>query len=353
MSGTGGTGRGTGTGTGTGSGTGPARRRVLRTAGGVVLGGTLDALVAADSARPESGLGGRLRIAAGEPAGLYYEFGQLLATQLRAVSPRLECRTLATDASVANLRLVHHGGAEVAITLADTAWAALTGAAPFGRPLPLRALGRVYENYIQLVVRADSPVRTLAGLAGHTLSLGAPGSGAAVTGGRLLRAAGLTPGAGIRVRHLSMSDAQRALVAGTIDAMLVAGGVPLTILARLDAGFGIRLLPLGSFLPALRSPAPRRPAPNAAVYHRVTVPHGTYRAVDAVSTIGVPNLLMCRPDLPDAVAAGIVRVLVGRAGRLVPAQAAGAQFLDIRSLIDTAGTPLHRGAAAAYRELHG
>jgi hypothetical protein len=46
-------------------------------------------------------------------------------------------------------------------------------------------------------------------------------------------------------------------------------------------------------------------------------------------------------------------VLVTRAARLVPAQAIGTQFLDPRSLIVTSKIPLHPGAVATYRALHG
>lgn len=48
-----------------------------------------------------------------------------------------------------------------------------------------------------------------------------------------------------------------------------------------------------------------------------------------------------------------MRLLVGRAAELVPEQALGTQYLDVRSLIDTGKVPLHPGAAAEYRRLHG
>jgi TRAP-type uncharacterized transport system substrate-binding protein len=83
------------------------------------------------------------------------------------------------------------------------------------------------------------------------------------------------------------------------------------------------------------------------------VPSGAYSLVREVPTIGVANLILCGAELPDDVASAITRVLVRHADRLVPHQALGTQFLDIRTLIGTAGIPLHPGAAAAYRQLHG
>ncbi|MEV8545082.1 hypothetical protein [Streptomyces sp. NPDC051572] len=62
---------------------------------------------------------------------------------------------------------------------------------------------------------------------------------------------------------------------------------------------------------------------------------------------------MCRPELPRGVAETLTRLLVLRATALVPHDAVGTRFLDVRSLIGTGAAPLHPGAIAAYRALHG
>ena len=120
------------------------------------------------------------------------------------------------------------------------------------------------------------------------------------------------------------------------------------MLSRLDTP-GIRLLPLAGLLPRLRT----GPDGTGSGLEAVTVPAGAYRGTPEVATIGVANLLLCRPDLPVPVADALTRVLVRRATRLVPTTALGTQFLDVRSLISTGAVPLHSGAIAAYRELHG
>ncbi|AXX29547.1 TAXI family TRAP transporter solute-binding subunit [Actinosynnema pretiosum subsp. pretiosum] len=265
-------------------------------------------------------------IAAGEEGGFYLDFATLLAAQLPfPATPR------ATEGSRDNLHLLATDQAALALTLADAAQEARD----------LRALGRVYENYLQLVVPADSPARTASDLRGLRVSLGAPGSGAALAGARLFTALDLHRDT--RVDHLPFRTAARELAEGRIDALLWSGGVPTPVLADLG---GVRLLPLADALPALR-------ALGGDHYEQVTVPAGVYGAAAEVRTIGVANLLVCRPDLPDATADATARTLVGRAASLVPGQALGAQFLDVRSLITTTGVPLHPGAASAYRDLHG
>jgi uncharacterized protein len=286
---------------------------------------------------------------AGRGARVERAFGRLLADQVTASYPGLTCEVINSEGSVANVRLLQTRRTEVALALADIAWAARDGSAPFGRRVPLCAIGRVYENYVQLAVRADATVHSVADLAGRTVSLGAPASGGAVLGDRLLRAAGLAPGTDVQVRHLLMPQAAGAIRDGAIDALLVAGGVPLPVLSHLDTPHGIRLLPLADLLPRLRV----GPGRTGSGLEAVTVPAGAYRGSPEVATIGVANLLLCRPDLPAPVAAALTRVLVRRATRLVPTTALGTQFLDVRSLIGTAGLPLHPGATTTYRTLHG
>lgn len=120
---------------------------------------------------------GRLRVATGPLGGVYHAYGRGLAEAVKGELPRLDPEVSATAASVQNLRLVATGQAEVGFALADSAADAVLGRGSFDRPLPVVALARLYDNYMQLVVRADGPVRSIADLRGRRVDLGAAGSG--------------------------------------------------------------------------------------------------------------------------------------------------------------------------------
>jgi len=326
------------------------RRTVLHAALGTAAAAVLGGALTGDVSRQLPGPSGVLRFATGEPTAFYEAFGRLLAAELQAAYPRLDCRVRTTAGSVTNIELLRDHRADLALVLTDTARAAQdTGLFP--RPVPLRAIGRVYETYLQFAVRADSPVRTVSDLAGHTVSLGATGSGAAVLGERILHAAGLSPGTDVPVRHLPLADAADAMRAGTVDALLVAGGVPLPALSALDERPGLRFLPLAGLLPQLGGAGSEGRAGSGL--EEVSLPQGAYRRAGGVATIGVSNLLVCRPDLPLGIADALTRLLVLRASALVPDNAVGTQFLDVGSLIGTGAVALHPGAVAAYRSLHG
>ncbi len=301
------------------------RRTVLRASSAL-------ALLAAAGCR--TGAPPTLRLAAGEHGGLFFEFAGLLDDAASAGSD-LRVEVLETDGSVTNLETMAAGRAELALSLLDVA-------EDERHRLGLVAVGRVYENYFQIAVRADSPIVAVADLAGRTVSVGAPGSGAALLSSRVLAIAGLSET--VRPVQQTMQTAAASLAAGTIDAAMWAGGLPTPVFMQ-RAG-GIRLLDLGGVIGAMRRQ-------YGSVYEAVAIPEGTYGSHPAVTTVGVVNLLLARRDVPDARIAAVVDLLLDRSPDLVPTQAVGSQFLDAQSLIVTGSVPLHPGAADRYRRRHG
>lgn len=267
-----------------------------------------------------------LRLAAGEPVGMYYRFGQLLADASEGYRIRVEA--IQTDGSWQNVQLLLAGRAELALSHADVA-------PTDGSVL---AIGRVYENYVQVVVRDDDTgPSSVTGLRGRRVVLGAKGSGIAeVTGPRLLAAAGLDPGSDLDATHLRLLEALAQLRDHRVDAFVWGSGFPTPALSV----SGVRYLPLTPAIAPLQRAHP-------GLYDHVRLP-GT-----EIETVGVANLLLARPQLPGTDAAELVEVLVTRASELIPEHALGTQFLDLRSLIGTGPVPLHPGAVEAYTRLHG
>jgi TRAP transporter TAXI family solute receptor len=282
-----------------------------------------------------------ITIAGGQPGAIYLEFARVLAKELTAAAPRLRCRAVASGGSVANIDLLRSGHADLAMSQSDMAIAAVAGESPFAEKTPVRGIGRMYEDYLQLVVRDDSPVRAVSDLAGRTVSLGAVGSGTAIFGDRLFTAARVR----VTRRFQPLDEAAASLRRRQVDALLWSGGVPTPLLTRLDEDVRIRLVPIADVLPQLR-------AKYGPAYQQANIPAGGYGRA-GLPTIGVANLLLCSAHLPDDVADAVTTTLVDRAARLVPEQALGAQFLDRRTLIGLFGVPMHPGAASAYRRLHG
>ncbi|NRQ35630.1 TAXI family TRAP transporter solute-binding subunit [Nonomuraea sp. NN258] len=272
-----------------------------------------------------------LRLATGPDGGPYGQLGERLAAELRRDGQAV--RVLKTAASVENLVMLADGRADVAFTLADSADDAVRV-----RHQPVAALARMYMNYVHLVVRRDSAIAGPANLAGRRVSIGAEGSGTAVTAARVIAAAETTA----TFVRLGLDDSIKALRAGRIEAFFWSGGVPTPALASLT---DIRLVPLEPLVPVLR----RTFGP---VYEHATVPAGVYGGARAVPTVGTPSYLVCRAGLPGDLAFTVTETLFRARDRLQAPSAPGGR-LDERYAIGTGVVPLHAGAARYYRSVYG
>lgn len=296
------------------------------------------ALLAAGCAR--SGPEARVRLAAGERGGLYLAFAQLLAGQLHARYPHIQVEVLPTEGSIENLARIRSGEVDMALALADVAERDLvTGA---GATAP-QAVARVYENYLQVLVRDSAAAQRLSDLQGGRVSIGPGGSGAAVTSEVLFDAAGLR--GRVALLNYRLRDGLAGLASGDLEAVVWSGGVPTPAITDLDARLPLRMIDIGGHaVPMARL--------SGYPYLVRRVPTGDY-APSGLQTIGVPNLLLTARAVAGAVVAATVDVLTTAAPQLVPPDVRGLQYLAPASMVQTGLVPLHPGAVDAYRRLHG
>ena len=136
-----------------------------------------------------------INVLTGGTSGVYYPLGVALANDIGKAMPNVKTSVQATKASVENLNLLQAGRGEIAFTLGDSLSDAWKGneEAGFKTPLKkLRGIAAIYPNYIQVVARADSGIKSLADLKGKKISVGAPKSGTELNARAILNAAGLT-----------------------------------------------------------------------------------------------------------------------------------------------------------------
>ncbi|MEV0155901.1 TAXI family TRAP transporter solute-binding subunit [Micromonospora sp. NPDC050686] len=271
-----------------------------------------------------------IRIATGSATAVYHAFGESLAGILNRELPGVRASVVVTAASEENVRMVGSGQAELGFTQAD----ALTTESA-GR---VRAVARVYDDLLHLVTLAGSPVRTLADLTGRRVSVGAPGSGTAITATRLLDVAQLD--GRVRQQHLGLDDSVAALRAGRVDAFFFSGGLPVRAVRELTATTATRVVDLGEWTEPLRRA-------HGEVYVTRDIPRSAYRT-EPVSTVANPNYLIVRTNLPDPLVREITRLLMERRTELARAHPAAGR-ISPRSAIATDPVPLHPGATDWYR----
>ena len=279
---------------------------------------------------------GDLRIATGSAGGVYYTYGQGLADLVRERIPTLRPSVMRTEASFENVQLVRDRRAEVGFTQADIIADAV---GPGGRGVV--ALARLYDDYLHLVVRENAPINRVDDLRGRTVSIGAQGSGTAITVTRVLDVAGVDPERDFAVQRLGLDQSVVALREGRIDAVFFSGGLPVVALTDLTALVPIRLVDLGGYAAGLSRK-------YGQFYAEHAVPASTY-GLNPATTVGVPNYLVVSPDLPEATAYALTRALFDGRESLARVHPA-ARRLNYREAISTYGLALHPGAAQYYRD---
>jgi len=146
------------------------------------------------------------RIGTAATGGSFFEIGSIVAGAISSPASGPGCdrgggcgvRGLvavaqATPGSIENLRLINSGQIESGFAQADLAgWAynATNLFADAGPAQKLRAIASLFPEAAHLVVRADSPIHSLADLKGKTISMGENGSGSAADAAVILTAAG-------------------------------------------------------------------------------------------------------------------------------------------------------------------
>lgn len=296
------------------------------------------AVLAAGCLRTETS--GRLQLAAGDPGGMYLAFAEILAKQIQRRYPGIAVDVLPTEGTVENLGRLRSGDVDLGLGLADVAERDRATGPLASAP---HAVARVYENYLQVIVRDSAPVHRISDLNGMRVSIGPAGSGAAATSEVLFDAAGLH--GRVEVLNYRLRDGLTRLADNNIDAVVWSGGVPTPAVAELDATTPLRMLDIGPLAPEMS-----RVAGFPYVVRRV--PTGAY-VPPGIRSLGVPDLLLCRHDIPVEMVAAVVDVLATDAPQLVPPYVRGLQYLDTPSMIQTGAIPLHPGAVTEYRNLHG
>lgn len=297
-----------------------------------------------DSAEQSSGSceasEGRITIATGNTGGVYYTLGGGLA-QLISDNTPLKASAAETGASVQNIQQLVAGDYDIAFALADTAADAVEGKASFeGKPVDIAALARIYPNYTQVVVRADSGINSVADMKGKTISTGSPKSGTEVIANRLLTAAGLAE-SDISAQRLALRPTVDQMKSGQIDGLFWSGGLPTPELTDLTTSLGgdVKFIDISDLLDDLKKINP--------VYESGSLPADTYGLPADIPTIVVPNLLLVNLDFPSGNACAITKLIFDKKDELAKVHKA-ANAIDREKAVETAPVGLHPGAAQAF-----
>lgn len=290
----------------------------------------------------------QLRILTGSTAGTYYPVGTAYAKLLNKYSNgRIDARALEGKASVGNIKDLCAGNAEAALAQNDISYYAYHGTmieAFEGNPQKcIRAVAVLYPETIQIVVLADSGIKTLQDLAGKKVAVGNAGSGTYWNARQILEAAGLWDK--IKPEYKTFKEVAEDLKLGNIDAAFLTAGIPTSAVEQIASEKPIRILEVpDEIYNKLKEKYP--------FYTQVVIPAGTYSGLDEdVKTVAVMSMLLVRDDVPEDVVYQMVKILFEHANELKQeVQKQSVQYISLEHALEGLSIPLHPGAYKYYEE---
>jgi TRAP transporter TAXI family solute receptor len=236
------------------------------------------------------------------PGGGFPVYGAAYSSTLNEMDDTLSVEPKNTKGSTENVPLLEAGKIDIGQVTGEVTYEAIAG---IGRPrADLRIINAMYSNSGMFIVRADSPVRSIADLKGKAVAWGASGSGFVVLARYVFDGLGLDIGRDFQPVYLEKAGDGPAMVLDGRVAALWGGGVGWPGFVMVSQG------PAGARFIAPSAEEIRRIVARHSFIKPITLPAGSYPGQEApVATLGSWSLVLARPSLPDDVAYRLARAL--------------------------------------------
>ncbi len=299
------------------------------------------------------------RIGTGSTGGTYFPIGGLIANIISNPPGSRDCDSggscgvpgliavaQSTEGSVDNINQITDGDIESGLSQADVAYWAHTGTGVYSLRGPitnLRLIANLYPESVQVVVRRDSGIESVADLRGKRVSLGAPESGTLVDAEIVLGAYGLT-NADIEPHFLAPGPAGDLMSAGELDAFFIVAGVPTNAVAALSNAIDIDIL-------SLEGPEAEKLMEEYPFFAFNLVPAQTYDGSAEARTLSVGAQWIISEDIDEDKVYGLTRALWSENSRtLLDNTHPKGRQIRLEDALTGAAIPLHPGAERFYRE---
>ncbi len=284
-------------------------------------------------------------VATGPTSGIYYPIGGAFATALGNAGYKTSAQ--ATGASVENINLILNGEAEIAISMQDSVMQAYEGFGAFETAEPdLRAMMRLWPNYVQLVTVEGTGIKSVEDLKGKRVGVGAPNSGVELNARMIYEAYGMTY-EDSKVDYLSYGEAIDQMKNGQCDAAFVTSGLPNATVSELAFSYDMVIVPIDG-------EGRERLIEQYPFFAASTIPSDTYNNKEDVESVFVYNIMLVNKDLSDDMVYDMLDVIFADDGisTIKASHNTADKNIDITFGVDDVKIPLHEGAARWWKD-HG
>lgn len=287
----------------------------------------------------------KAKIGGGPTGGTFNTFANAMAVYVPKNMDNIKLSAVGSGGSVENVKRVSSGESNFGLCYA------VDSALGRGGELPkdnnkydgTMALGFLYGAPAQLVVRADSDIKTAKDLIGKRVAVGNAGSGASASAERFFRH--LEVWDNFKPQFLGYSAAASAFKDGKIDAFWVLVGFPNRSIIEASVQVDIRLIDVGA-------DAVKYGFYDAYAYIPVIIPAGTYGDdMPECSTFQDATFLCANNEVPADVVYNVMSTLWSKKGMAAMVSAKKTfKTMTLENAFDGASIPLHPGAVKFWEE---
>ena len=287
--------------------------------------------------------GTKMTMGTGGTSGTYYAFGGVLGQYIKN-NAGIDVTVVSTDGSKANIQGIDAGNYQLGTVQSDVmayAWAGTRSFESEGKIDSFRVVAGLYAESVQLITM-DPSIKSVADLAGKSVSIGAPGSGVYFNAVDVLNAAGLTEN-DIKAQYQSFADSPDALKDGKIDAAFIVAGAPTPAITELCTTNDAWLVPIdGAIAEKLMADCP--------FYTVYTIPAGTYEGqTEDVQTVTVKATLIVSAGASEDDVYKLTAAIFDNVAAITTEHGKGAE-LSIENATSGMTAPFHAGAAKYFAE---
>jgi TRAP transporter TAXI family solute receptor len=301
--------------------------------------------IAALGVAPVSAADYSIKIGGGPTGGTFNQFTNAMAVYVPKVNPNIQASSVGSGGSVENLKRVHNGESDFGLCYAVDSDLGYAGKLPQDpvKYNKIRSMGYLYGAPAQLVVRADSGIKSALDLKGKRVALGNAGSGAAASAERFFRHIGVWDN--FKPTFMGYSAAASAFKDGKIDAFWVLVGYPNSSVIEASVQVKIRLLDVGV-------DAEKSGFYEAYAYSPMVIPAGTYgKGMPACKSFQDSCILSTSVDEPDDLVYAVMKTLWSKEGMEAMTMAKKTfKTMTLENAFTGASVPLHPAAAKFWKE---
>lgn len=284
-----------------------------------------------------------LRFVTGGESGTYYAYGNVLAQYATNGDYGVAVTALAGNGSQANVQALEDGDADLAFCQSDVLAYAYQGTNLFEGAgyEDFSIVANLYQEQVQIVT-CDPNIKTVADLAGKTVSVGAANSGVYFNAVDVLKAYDIDPETGINPVYQSFADSAESLKDNKIDAAFIVAGAPTTAITDLSTT-------KTAYLVSIDDEHIEKLLASSPYYSKAVISADTYGLDADVTTVSVGAVVIANNNVSEDAVYGFVKSLFEGAENNAAAHAKY-QELDLENAASVTTVAYHPGAAKYFAE---